>query len=159
TLIRRAYLDLLGLPPAPEEVEAFLKDRSPDAWPKLIDKLLASPHYGERWARHWLDLVRYADSDGFEFDRDRPEAWRYRDYVTKAFNGDKPYDRFIREQIAGDEYAGDLPTAEARDAMVATGFLRLGPSGGGGGERGKQESLDDIVTTTSMTFLGMTVGC
>lgn len=159
TLIRRAYLDLLGLPPAPEEVDAFVNDRSQDAWPKLIDRLLASPHYGERWARHWLDLVRYADSDGFEFDRDRPEMWRYRDYVTKAFNDDKPYDRFVREQIAGDEYAGDLPAEAARDAMIATGFLRLGPSGGGGGERGKQESLDDIVATTSMTFLGMTVGC
>ena len=105
TLVRRAYLDLLGLPPSPEEVEAFVNDDAPDAWPKLVDKLLASPHYGERWARHWLDLVRYADSGGFEFDRDRPEAWRYRDYVVKAFNSDKPYDRFVKEQLAGDEYA------------------------------------------------------
>ena len=83
TLIRRAYLDLTGLPPTPEEVDAFVQDASADAWPKLVDKLLASPHYGERWARHWLDLVRFADSDGFEFDRDRPDAWRYRDYVVQ----------------------------------------------------------------------------
>jgi cytochrome c553 len=158
TLVRRAYLDLTGLPPAPEEVESFVSDPAPDAWPRLVDKLLASPHYGERWARHWLDLVRYADSDGFEFDVDRPNAWRYRDYCTKAFNEDKPYDRFIQEQIAGDEYAFDAKEAK-RDATIATGFLRLGPSGGGGGERGKQDSLDDIITTTSMTFIGMTVGC
>jgi cytochrome c553 len=153
-LVRRAYLDLLGLPPSPEEVEAFVADTSADAWPRLIDKLLASPHYGERWARHWLDLVRYADSGGFEFDVDRPQAWRYRDYVVDAFNKDKPYDRFIREQIAGDEIA---PTSD--EAMIATGFLRLGPEGGGGGERGRQDSLDDIIATTSMTFMGVTVAC
>jgi mono/diheme cytochrome c family protein len=154
TLIRRAYLDLTGLPPAPEEVEAFVQDKAPDAYAKLVDCLLASPHYGERWARHWLDLVRYADSGGFEFDVDRPDAWRYRDYVVKAFNGDKPYDQFIREQLAGDEYAPD-----SHDAMVATGFLRLGPEGGGGGERGRQDALDDLITTTSLTFMGLTVGC
>ena len=154
TLIRRAYLDLTGLPPAPEEVTAFVNDKAPDAYEKLIDRLLASPHYGERWARHWLDLVRYADSGGFEFDVDRPEGWRYRDYVVKAFNEDKPYDQFIREQLAGDEYAPD-----SDDAMIATGFLRLGPEGGGGGERGRQDALDDIITTTSLTFMGMTVGC
>lgn len=160
TLIRRAYLDLTGLPPSPEEVDAFVKDVSGDAWPKLIDKLLASPQYGERWARYWMDLARYADSDGFEFDRDRPEAWRYRDYLIKSFNDDKPYDRFVKEQLAGDEYVTkDTSPEAAREAIIATGFLRLGPSGGGGGERGKQDSLDDIVTVTSMTFLGMTVGC
>ncbi len=160
TLIRRAYLDLTGLPPTPQEIDAFVADRAPDAWPKLVDKLLASPQYGERWARHWLDLVRYADSEGFEFDRDRPEAWRYRDYVVKAFNDDKPYDRFVKEQLAGDEYiTKDTPAEEAKQAIIATGYLRLGPSGGGGGERGKQDSLDDIVATTSMTFFGMTVGC
>ena len=158
TLIRRAYLDLIGLPPSPQEIDAFVADRSPDAWPKLVDKLLDSPQYGERWARHWLDLVRYADSEGFEFDRDRPEAWRYRDYVVKAFNTDKPYDRFIKEQLAGDEYVTKDTDEEKRDAIVATGYLRLGPSGGGGGERGKQDSLDDVVTVTSMTFFGMTVG-
>src|SRR5215813_5665537 len=154
TLIRRAYLDLTGLPPGPEEVEAFVKDSSPGAWERLIDRLLASPHYGERWARHWLDLVRYADSGGFEFDVDRPDAWRYRDYVVKAFNDDKPYDQFIREQLAGDEYAQD-----SQEAMIATGFLRLGPEGGGGGERGRQDALDDLITTTSLTFMGLTVGC
>src|SRR5204863_503122 len=111
------------------------------------------------WARHWLDLVRYADSDGFEFDRDRPDAWRYRDYVARAFNEDKPYDRFIKEQLAGDEYADPGSPDAIREAMIATGYLRLGPSGGGGGERGKQDSLDDVITTTSMTFLGLTVGC
>ena len=154
TLIRRAYLDLLGLPPTPAEVDAFVKDRSPDAWPQLVDRLLASPLYGERWSRHWLDLVRYADSGGFEFDVDRPQAWRYRDYVVDAFNTDKPYDRFIREQIAGDEYAPD-----SEEAMIATGFLRLGPEGGGGGERGRQDALDDIIATTSLTFMGTTVAC
>lgn len=154
TLIRRAYLDLLGLPPTPAEVDAFVNDTASDAWPRLIDRLLASPHYGERWARHWLDLVRYADSGGFEFDVDRAQAWRYRDYVVNAFDTDKPYDQFIREQIAGDEYA---PASD--DAMIATGFLRLGPEGGGGGERGRQDALDDIVATTSLTFMGMTVAC
>ncbi|NOT58954.1 MAG: DUF1553 domain-containing protein [Acidobacteria bacterium] len=157
TLIRRAYLDVTGLPPAPEEVTAFVNDKAPDAYEKLIDRLLASPHYGERWARHWLDLVRYADSGGFEFDVDRPEGWRYRDYVVKAFNEDKPYDQFIKEQLAGDEYAPESPNAD--DAIIATGFLRLGPEGGGGGERGRQDALDDIITTSSLTFMGMTVGC
>ncbi|MGH9722345.1 MAG: PSD1 and planctomycete cytochrome C domain-containing protein [Bryobacteraceae bacterium] len=157
TLIRRAYLDVLGLPPSPDEVEAFVNDTSADAWPRLVDKLLASPHYGERWARNWLDLVRYADSGGFEFDVDRPDAWRYRDYIVKSFNDDKPYDRFVKEQLAGDEYAEDARGAQ--DAMIATGFLRLGPEGGGGGERGRQDSLDDIVSTATLTFLGQTVGC
>ena len=154
TLIRRAYLDVLGLPPSPAEVDAFVKDRSPDAWPKLVDRLLASPHYGERWARHWLDLVRYADSGGFEFDVDRREVWRYRDYVVDSFNEDKPYAQFVREQIAGDEYA---PGSD--EAMIATGFLRLGPEGGGGGERGRQDALEDIIATTTLTFTGLTVAC
>jgi mono/diheme cytochrome c family protein len=153
TLIRRAYLDVTGLPPAPEEVEAFVRDKSPDAWPRLVDKLLASPQYGERWARHWLDLVRYADSGGFEFDVDRAEAWRYRDYVVRSFNADKPYSQFVREQIAGDEYAPD-----SEDAIIATGFLRLGAEGGGG-ERGRQDALEDIIATTTLTFTGLTVAC
>ncbi|MCI0661679.1 MAG: DUF1549 and DUF1553 domain-containing protein [Acidobacteria bacterium] len=154
TLIRRAYLDLTGLPPAPEQVEAFIKDNSPDAWERLVDRLLASPHYGERWARHWLDLVRFADSGGFEFGVDRPDAWRYRDYVVNSFNADKPYDQFVREQLAGDEYSPD-----SQEAMIATGFLRLGPEGGGGGERGRQDSLYDLIATISLTFMGMTVSC
>ena len=159
TLIRRAYLDLTGLPPTPEEVDAFVQDASRDAWPKLVDKLLALPHYGERWARHWLDLVRFADSDGFEFDRDRPDRGAIAITWFSAFNSDKPYDRFIKEQLAGDEYASPDDPAATQERMIATGYLRLGPSGGGGGERGKQDSLDDIIATTSMTFLGLTVGC
>ena len=103
TLIRRAYIDLTGLPAAPVDVEAFLADQSTDAWEKVITKLLASPQYGERWGRHWLDVARYADSNGFEQDYDRPNAWRYRDYVIKALNEDKPYNQFLKEQIAGDE--------------------------------------------------------
>lgn len=154
TLIRRATLDVTGLLPTPQEVEAFVSDRRPDAWERLVDRLLASPHYGERWARHWLDVVRYADSGGFEFDIDRPEGWRYRDYVVKAMNDDKPYDQFVREQLAGDEYAPDTS-----DAMIATGFLRLGPDGEDRGERARQDALDDVITTTSLTFMGMTVGC
>jgi mono/diheme cytochrome c family protein len=153
TLIRRAYLDVLGLPPSPEEVESFVRDTAADAWPRLVERLLASPHYGERWARHWLDVARYADSGGFEFDVDRPEGWRYRDYVVKAFNDDKPYSQFVREQIAGDEY-----TPDSAEAAIATGFLRLGPEMGGG-ERGRQDSLDDVVTTTTLAFMGITVGC
>jgi mono/diheme cytochrome c family protein len=150
TLIRRAYLDVVGLPPSPEDVDAFVKDTSPDAWVKVVDRLLASPHYGERWARHWMDLVRYADSGGFEFDVDRPEMYRYRDYLVDSFNRDKPYDQFIKEQLAGDEYA-----PESNEAMIATGFLRLGPEGGGT----RYDQLDDLITTTSLTFMGLTVGC
>jgi len=150
TLVRRAYLDVLGLPPTPAEVDAFVNDRSPEAWPRLVDRLLASPHYGERWARHWMDLVRYADSGGFEFDVDRPEMYRYRDYLIDAFNSDKPYDQFVKEQIAGDEFSPG-----SAEAMIATGFLRLGPEGGGN----RQDALDDLVATTTLTFMGMTVSC
>lgn len=149
-LVRRAYLDVLGLPPTPAEIEAFVNDRAPDAWPRLVNRLLASPHYGERWARHWMDLARYADSGGFEFDVDRPEMYRYRDYLINAFNTDKPYDQFVREQIAGDEL--DHPSDAT---LIATGFLRLGPEGGGN----RQDALDDLVATTSLTFIGMTVSC
>ncbi|MEZ5394520.1 MAG: DUF1549 domain-containing protein [Bryobacterales bacterium] len=120
TLIRRASFDLIGLPPTPEEVEAFVRDDSPDAFDKVIERLLASPHYGERWARHWLDLARYAESNGFKSDETRPTAWRYRDYVIRSFNEDKPYDRFVKEQIAGDELYPNDPWAH-----VATGFNRL----------------------------------
>src|SRR5262245_28785597 len=97
-LLRRVTFDLTGLPPTPEEMDAFLGDRSPDAWEKVVDRLLASPAYGERWGRHWLDLARFAESNGYEFDEVRPDAWRYRDYVIASFNADKPYDRFVREQ-------------------------------------------------------------
>ena len=120
TLLRRATLDLTGLPPTPEEVDAFLADPSPKAFDQRVDRLLASPRYGERWARHWLDLARYAESEGFKADETRPNAWRYRDYVIQSLNADKPYDRFVREQIAGDELWPDDP-----DALVATAFNRI----------------------------------
>ena len=119
TLLRRATVDMTGLPPTPEEIQQFLNDKSPNAYEKVVDRLLASPAYGERWARHWLDVARYADSNGFKADETRPNIWRYRDYVIDAFNDDKPYDRFIKEQIAGDElYPGD------HEALVAMGFNR-----------------------------------
>src|SRR5205823_8619152 len=121
TLIRRAFLDLLGLPPQPDEVDAFVNDNAPDAFDRLLDRLLASPHYGERWARHWLDLARFAESHGFEHDYDRPTAYPYRDFVIKAFNQDLPYNTFVRWQIAGDEYEPNNPLA-----LSATGFLGAG---------------------------------
>src|SRR5207253_9918134 len=109
TLLCRATFDVLGLPPTPEEVAAFASDASADAFEKVVERLLASPHYGEQWARHWLDVVRYADTSGFANDYERPNAWRYRDYVVRSFNADKAYDRFLTEQIAGDELQPDNP--------------------------------------------------
>jgi hypothetical protein len=157
TLLRRAYLDLIGLPPTPAQTGAFLADDRPDAWERLIETLLGSPHYGERWGRHWLDVARYADSSGFEHDYDRPNAWRYRDYVIRAFNQDKPYDVFLKEQIAGDEL--DTRTDET---LIATGFLRAGPRVGfrekDNPER-RYEYLDDLITTTGRGVLGLTVQC
>src|SRR5262245_37679792 len=157
TLIRRAYLDLIGLPPTPAETAAFLADTSADAWPRLNDTLLASPHYGERWGRHWLDVARYADSSGFEQDYDRPNAWRYRDYVIRAFNQDKPYDQFLREQLAGDELE-----ARTDETFIATGFLRAGPRVAfrekDNPER-RYEYLDDLIATTGRGLLGLTVQC
>jgi Protein of unknown function (DUF1549)/Protein of unknown function (DUF1553) len=156
TLIRRATLDLTGLLPTPEETQAFVADSSPDAFAKVVDRLLASPHYGERWARHWLDLARYADSEGFKSDETRPNIWRYRDYVIDSFNRDKPYDRFIKEQIAGDElYPGDPA------ALIATGFNRHFPDESNARNlmQRRQELLNDITDTVSATFLGMTYGC
>ena len=157
TLLRRAYLDLIGLPPTPAEADEFLNDRKPDAWARLIDKLLASPHYGERWGRHWLDVARYADSNGFEHDFDRPNAWRYRDYVIRAFNEDKPYDVFLREQIAGDE----LPNV-TQDSLIATGFLR-NYAKVGFREKDNPENrfdyLDDMLGTIGRGVLGLTVQC
>lgn len=157
TLLRRAHLDLTGLPPTPEETEAFLADTSAAAWEHLIDRLLASPHYGERWGRHWLDVARYADSDGYEQDVDRSNAWRYRDYVVDAFNEDKPYDQFITEQIAGDEL--DVTT---HDTRIATGFLRAGPRVNfrekDNPER-RWDYLDDVIATVGRGVLGMTVHC
>ncbi len=158
TLIRRVSFDLIGLPPSPEEVESFAKDPSPDAYERIVDRLLASPQYGERWGRHWLDLARYADSSGMHNDLDRPHAWRYRDYVICSFNDDKPYARFIAEQLAGDEVEG---TNE--DALVGTGFCRNGPSNddnmGNNKEQYRLDELDDVISTTSSVFLGLTMGC
>ncbi|MEO2088187.1 MAG: DUF1549 domain-containing protein, partial [Gemmataceae bacterium] len=119
TLIRRVYFDLLGLPPTFEQVEAFAEDDSPDAYEKLIDTLLASPHYGERWGRHWLDVARYAETCGYERDQVKPNVWKYRDWVIAAFNADLPFDRFVREQLAGDE----MPNA-SEQSVIATGFIR-----------------------------------
>jgi cytochrome c553 len=155
-LIRRATFDLIGLPPTPDEIDAFVQDSSPDAWEKLIDRLLASPHYGERWGRHWLDLARYAESDGFEHDAARPNSWRYRDYVIRAFNADKPYDRFIREQIAGDELWPRHP-----DALIATGFNLLGPDMVDSSDQVQRRHniLNDTTDTTALAFLGLTMGC
>ncbi len=156
TLLRRASLVLTGLPPTPEETQAFLADPSPQAFEKVLDRLLASPAYGERWARHWLDLARYADSEGFKSDETRPNVWRYRDYVIRSFNDDKPYDRFVKEQIAGDElYPGSL------DAKVAVGFNRHFPdeSNAANIRQRRQELLFDITDTTGSVFLGLTYGC
>ena len=156
TLIRRLSFDLLGLPPTPEEVDAFLGDDRPDAYERLVDRLLASPHYGERWARHWLDVVRFAETNSFERDSDKPASWRYRDYVVDAFNRDLPYDRFVREQLAGDEL--DEPTASS---IVATGYYRLGAWDDEPTDRlqARYDELDDIITTTGQGFLGLTVNC
>ncbi len=155
-LIRRAYYDLIGLPPTLEEVKAFEADKSPGAFEKIVDRLLALPQYGEKWGRHWLDLVRYAESNGYERDGPKPEAWRYRDYVIRSFNADKPYDRFIKEQIAGDE----LDTVTA-DSIIATGYQRLGiwDDEPADPDQAYYDGLDDVVSTTAQVFLGLTVGC
>lgn len=158
TLIRRASLDLLGIPPTPEEVDAFVHDADPKAYEKLIDRLLESPRFGERWARHWLDIARFAESHGYEQDYDRPHAYHYRDFVIRALNADMPHDQFVKWQLAGDELAPNTP-----DAMMATGFL------GAGAfptqltedefERARYDELDDMTATTGVAFLGLSVGC
>lgn len=159
-LIRRVTYDLTGLQPTPEQVDAFVRDPRPDAYERLVDRLLASPHYGERWARHWLDVVRYAESNGFERDRIRRNVWHYRDYVIEAFNANTPFDVFVLEQLAGDALRPDDPRMR-----VATGFLALGPKNDVATiselERLKtrQDELDDVVTGTMVTFAGLTVGC
>jgi len=156
TLIRRVTFDLTGLPPTLEEVEAFLADDAPDAYERLVDRLLASPYYGQRWGRHWLDLVRYAESDGYRQDAFRPQAWRYRDYVVRAFNTGKAYDRFLTEQLAGDELDPDDP-----ELRVATGYLRLGTYEYNQRDvRGQwADILNDITDTTGEVFLGLGIGC
>jgi mono/diheme cytochrome c family protein len=155
-LFRRAHYDLLGLPPTSQQVAAFVDEEATDSFSKLVDELLASPHYGEKWARHWLDLVRFAESNSYERDTAKPNAWKYRDYVIRSFNEDKPYDQFIREQLAGDEMD------ERTDAQViATGFYRLGPWDDEPADERQShyDELDDILTTTCQTFLGLTVNC
>ena len=156
TLIRRLYADLLGLPPHAAEVQAFEEDRSADAYEKLVERLLESPRYGERWAQHWLDLVRYAESDGYRADAYRPEAWRYRDYVIRSFNEDKPYDQFVMEQLAGDEIAPDDP-----EVLVATGYLRHWIYEHNQRDVRKQWSdiLADVTDVTGEVFMGMGMGC
>jgi hypothetical protein len=156
TLLRRVYLDLLGLPPTADEQHAFLADDSPEAFAKVVDRLLARPEYGERWGRHWLDVVRYAESNGYERDGDKPSAWRYRDYIIDAFNNDKPYDRFVREQVAGDE----LPDWNA-ETQIATTFLRLGTWDDEPADPAvdRYDQLDDVLGVTATAFLGLTIRC
>jgi hypothetical protein len=162
TLLRRVTFDLHGLPPTPAELAAFLADHSTNAFDAVVERLLASPRYGERWARHWLDLARFSESDGFEYDKMREHAWPYRDYVIRALNDDKPYARFVAEQVAGD-------TLEpiTRDGIAATGFLVAGPYDEAGNNsvstslkaRIREEELEDVIATVSQTFLAVTVNC
>ncbi len=173
TLVRRAWFDLHGLPPSPDQVEAFINDSSPQAWPKLIDRLLESPRYGERWGRHWLDVVRYADTGGFETDIYFPNAWRYRDYVIRSFNEDKPYNRFVEEQIAGDELWPDnldleggygIPAEKRKhlEARIGTGLYTFGPvehEAALNGEKLRHEWLSEAVDVTGAAFLGLTLAC
>ena len=155
-LVRRAFFDLIGLPPTPEEIAEFEADSSPDAFARLVDGLLARPEYGERWGRYWLDIVRYAQSSGYERYDEIPYAWRYRDYGVKSMNDDKPYDRFILEQLAGDEL-----DPSSHEAMIATGFYRIGTWDDEPDDPRAAEfdNLDDVIVTTSAAFLGSTIGC
>ena len=156
TLLRRLHMDMTGLPPKSEEVQKFLNDNSPDAYEKVVEKLLASPAFGEHWGQQWLDLVRYSDSEGFKLDRIRPDAWKFRNWVIQSFNDDLPYDKFISWQIAGDEIAPDN-----KDARIATGFLRLAPEESNGADytQIRQDILNDVTDVTSQAFLGLTMGC
>jgi hypothetical protein len=157
-LIRRATFDLLGLPPTPEEVDRFVNDANPDAYERLVDRLLENPAYGERWGRHWLDLARFGESHGYEQDYDRPNAYHYRDFVIKALNQDMPYDQFVQWQIAGDEFAPDDPLA-----LMATGFLAAGTHAtqitANQAEKERYDELDDMIRTIGTSMLGLTIGC
>ncbi|MEK6235283.1 MAG: DUF1549 and DUF1553 domain-containing protein, partial [Planctomycetales bacterium] len=155
-LLRRAYYNLIGLPPSRADVENFLADDSRDAFEKVVDRLLASPQYGEKWGRHWLDLVRYAETNSYERDGAKPFVWRYRDYVIRSLNDDKPYDQFVREQLAGDEFAPD-----SADAVIATGYYRLGTWQDEPVDPVQElyEDLDDVAATTAEVFLGLNMGC
>jgi len=156
TLVRRAYFDLTGLPPTPEQVEQFIRDPAPDAWSRLIDRLLASPRHGEHWARYWLDLVRFAETDGYERDKLKPNIWRYRDWVINAFNSDMPYTQFVAEQLAGDE----VPN-RTEQSVVATGMIRAGTWNDEPNDPNDYlyTRLEDMVHTTTSAFLGLTVKC
>ncbi len=157
TWLRRVSFDLVGLPPSPEQVETFVQDRSGDAYERVVDELLASPRYGERWAQHWLDVVRYADTHGFEVNTERPNAWPYRDYVIRAFNNDTPYDRFIREQLVGDALGEDAATG----FLITASVLLPGQIGADDVSKrlARQDSLDEIVVNIGQTFLGLSIGC
>ncbi len=169
TLIRRLVFDLTGLPPEPEQIDRFLNDSSSDAWPRLVDEVLASPHYGEKWGQHWLDVVRFAETEGFEYDRHHAEAWRFRDYVVRSLNEDRPFDRFVTEQLAGDEIAkraGEVDPRDdldVRDALIAVGFHRLGPVRRNAGNPeiafSRNEVLTEMANAVGTVFLGLTVGC
>ncbi len=158
TLIRRVYFDLTGLPPTPRDVAQFVADKSPDSYTKLVDRLLDSPHYGERWGQHWLDVVRFAETDGFEYDTQRKDAWRYRDYVIRAFQNDKPFDRFVTEQLAGDEVA-----PQEDETLIASGFNRLGPLRKNAGNQevasSRNEVLTEMTNVVGSALLGVTLGC
>ncbi len=163
TLIRRVYYDLTGLPPTPEAIENFLADPVPDAWAKLVDRLLDTPEYAERSAQHWLDVVRYAESDGFEYDTHRSDIWRYRDYVIRSFGQDKPYDQFLREQLAGDEMTNGSTAPQDDELLVASSFNRLGALRKNAGNQdaayNRNEVLVEMTNVIGSGFLGMTLGC
>ena len=164
TLLRRVYFDLIGLPPTPEQMSEFLADNSTDAYEKVVDQLLASPHYGQRWARHWMDVIHFAETHGNDQDRERPNAWPYRDYVIQSFNQDKPYARFIEEQVAGDKLFPDDP-----QATVALGFIAAGPWDESSQRDIRDDTIDkkvaqnldrdDMVQTVMASFASVTVGC
>jgi hypothetical protein len=154
--LRRVTYDLTGLLPTNDELQAFLQDKSPQAYERVVDRLLASPRYGEHWAKGWLDLVRFSETAGYKIDELRPEAYRYRDYVVRAMNNDLPYDRFIRQQLAGDELEPENP-----DAIIATGYNRLYPfeSNAANFRKARQDVLDDMTEVTGFAFMGLTIGC
>jgi cytochrome c553 len=161
TLIRRATFDLIGLPPTPEEIDAFVADTSDDAFRRVVDRLLASPHYGERWGRHWLDIARYADSNGLDENVTHGNAWRYRDYVVRSFNDDKPYDAFLMEQLAGDLLDSGTDSCLRRERLIATGFLVLGPKVLAEVDEAKMEMdiVDEQIDTIGRSLMGLTLGC
>src|SRR5256714_12879943 len=157
-LLRRVYFDMIGLPPTPSEMAEFVADKSPNAYSKVVEKLLASSHYGERWGQHWLDVVRFAETDGYEYDTHRGDAWRYRDYVIRAFNNDKPFDRFILVQVAADELA-----PKEAETLIAAGFNRLGPLRKNAGNQevasSRNEVLTEMTNVVGAAFLGVTIAC